>query len=577
MAVTDLQAYVRQIRERIVDNDYEPEFDEKDDKKDKALRENEDLNHGAILRGTLQEGDGQHAAQEGDLVYIHVAVKSASGKLLESTRKEQGGSGRPLAFVLGKGIRAPRGWELALQDMVQQQRCELAIKPEYAYKHKDCQVKSPRGANINETLHFDITLLEIYSRDNVRVVGPREDIYKTIKHRSDFWETPHEPYDVEISCSARLPSTSGRHMDSTPYFTAASLKFSVGSGAAPSGLEEGLSSMVKGERAVISCPAQYACGGSMLPHPPGHPERVEFELHLLTLAQVRDLTGKGEVIKRRIREGTGQFPMDCPIQDSKVRIHYRGYLADTGQEFINTRDPDEDREPYEFDTGMGVLPEAIDMSVRLMTPGEVSSITSSSQYAYDGRPDRPAGVPHGAQVKWDVELISFEKQQDWERAEPDVKIERAGKLKEQGNAAFKAGQLKFARNKYTKALRLADRLFDIETEEQAEAAAVVKTACLVNLANCAHKEQQYGEALDWCNKALRESDDHVKALYRRAMAYTALGEFERAEQDLNKWKELEPSAAADAAAQISKLRAVQKAANAKQKQQFRNFFGHARD
>lgn len=61
-----------------------------------------------------------------------------------------------------------------------------------------------------------------------------------------------------------------------------------------------------------------------------------------------------------------------------------------------------------------------------MTPGEVSSITSSSQYAYDGRPDRPAGVPHGAQVKWDVELISFEKQQDWERAEPDVKIERAG-------------------------------------------------------------------------------------------------------------------------------------------------------
>ena len=38
---------------------------------------------------------------------------------------------------------------------------------------------------------------------------------------------------------------------------------------------------------------------------------------------------------------------------------------------------------------------------------------------------------------------------------------------------------------------------------QAEAASGVKAACLVNLANCAHKEQQYGEALDWCNKALR--------------------------------------------------------------------------
>ncbi len=60
------------------------------------------------------------------------------------------------------------------------------------------------------------------------------------------------------------------------------------------------------------------------------------------------------------------------------------------------------------------------------------------------------------------------------------------------------------------------------------------------------------------------------------MAYTALGEFERAEEDLNKWKELEPHAAADAAAQIMKLKAGQKAANAKQKQQFKNFFGNVR-
>lgn len=61
-----------------------------------------------------------------------------------------------------------------------------------------------------------------------------------------------------------------------------------------------------------------------------------------------------------------------------------------------------------------------------MTPGEVSTITSTSQYAYDGRPDRPGAVPLGAKVEWEVELISFEKQQDWERAEPDVKISHAG-------------------------------------------------------------------------------------------------------------------------------------------------------
>lgn len=39
--------------------------------------------------------------------------------------------------------------------------------------------------------------------------------------------------------------------------------------------------------------------------------------------QVRDMTGNGAVMKRRIKEGTGQFPMDCPMEDSRLQIHYR--------------------------------------------------------------------------------------------------------------------------------------------------------------------------------------------------------------------------------------------------------------
>ena len=61
-----------------------------------------------------------------------------------------------------------------------------------------------------------------------------------------------------------------------------------------------------------------------------------------------------------------------------------------------------------------------------MTPGEISTITSISRFAYDGRADRPAAVLEGSKVEWELELISFEKQQDWERAEPNAKIKRAG-------------------------------------------------------------------------------------------------------------------------------------------------------
>ena len=92
--------------------------------------------------------------------------------------------------------------------MVAQQRCQLSVKPEYGYKHKDCHMKPPKGADIDEVLQFDITLLEVYSKDNVRVVGVREDIYKTIKQRSEFWESPREPYEVLDLLPSHLSSVS---------------------------------------------------------------------------------------------------------------------------------------------------------------------------------------------------------------------------------------------------------------------------------------------------------------------------------------------------------------------------------
>ena len=61
-----------------------------------------------------------------------------------------------------------------------------------------------------------------------------------------------------------------------------------------------------------------------------------------------------------------------------------------------------------------------------MTCGEISRISSSGRYAYDGRQDRPPEVLEGTNVEFEVELVSFQKQPDWERAPPDAKIQRAG-------------------------------------------------------------------------------------------------------------------------------------------------------
>lgn len=47
--------------------------------------------------------------------------------------------------------------------------------------------------------------------------------------------------------------------------------------------------------------------------------------------QVRDLTGSGEVTKRRIREGVGEFPIDCPLEDNAVVVHFKATIAGTDQ------------------------------------------------------------------------------------------------------------------------------------------------------------------------------------------------------------------------------------------------------
>jgi hypothetical protein len=100
-----------------------------------------------VLQAVVQQGEGDATPKDGDLVsrqqagpapsnqltaaqqknspsavlpasfvqvYVHYSVLNAENDLLYTTWAEEGGSGQPLAFVLGKGSRAPRAWELSL-------------------------------------------------------------------------------------------------------------------------------------------------------------------------------------------------------------------------------------------------------------------------------------------------------------------------------------------------------------------------------------------------------------------------------------------------------------------------------
>ena len=75
-------------------------------------------------------------------------------------------------------------------------------------------------------------------------------------------------------------------------------------------------------------------------------------------------------------------------------------------------------------------------------------------------------------------------------------------LKAEGNAAYAAGDLGVAVEKYTAALQT-----DISTADRA--------TVLCNRAQCYLKQDQFSNAIEDCTACLTSSPDNVKALFRR--------------------------------------------------------------
>jgi hypothetical protein len=52
---------------------------------------------------------------------------------------------------------------------------------------------------------------------------------------------------------------------------------------------------------------------------------------------------------------TGEFPMDCPLQDSVLRIHYKGFLPDKGGQLFYDSRKEPGGEPVTFGSDEGLV------------------------------------------------------------------------------------------------------------------------------------------------------------------------------------------------------------------------------
>ncbi|XP_022746613.1 peptidyl-prolyl cis-trans isomerase PASTICCINO1-like [Durio zibethinus] len=516
---------------------------------------------GSLMKALMRPGGGESYPSDGDQVIYHCTVRTLDGVVVESTRLENGGKGIPIRHVLGKS-KMILGLLEGISTMLKGEVAMFKMKPEMHYAEEDCPVPVPSSFPKEDELHFDIELIDF---SKAKVVCDDLGVLKKVIDEGQGWESPREAYEVKAWISAKTGD--GKfilsHTEGEPYF------FTFGKSEVPKGLEMGIGTMARKEKAVIYVTNQYLNPSPLLPVIEGY-EEVHFEVELVHFIQVRDMLGDGRLIKRRLQDGKGEFPMDCPLHDSLLKVHYKGMLLNKEKTVFYETRVENQGEPLEFSSGEGMVPEGFEMCVRLMLPGEIALVTCPPDYAYD-KFSRPPNVPEGAHVQWEIELLGFEMPKDWTGLNFQSIMDEAEKIRVTGNRLFKEGKFELAKAKYEKVLREFNHV-NPQTDEEGKVFIEARNSLHLNVAACFLKMGECRKSIEACNKVLDATPVHVKALYRRGMAYMAAGDFEEARSNFQMMIKIDKSSEPDATAALAKLKKQEQEVESKARKQFKGLF-----
>ncbi|CAL2268228.1 unnamed protein product [Prunus armeniaca] len=465
----------------------EPQKKEKEPTEDEKRRQK--IAPGTLMKAVVRPGGGDATPSDNYQVVYHYTVRTLDGVVVESSRSEYGGKGIPIRHVLGKS-KMIVGLLEGIPTMLKGEIAMFKMKPQVHYGEDDCPVVAPSSFPKDDELHFEIEMIDFFK---AKVISDDLGVVKKVITEGQGWECPREPYEVKAWICAKtgdgkviVTRTQGE-----PFF------FNFGKSEVPKGLEMGIGTMTREEKAVIYVTSQYLTTSPFLPAVEGL-EEVHFEVELVHFIQVRDMLGDGRLIKRRIRDGKGEFPMDCPLQDSLLRVHYKGMLQNEEKTiFFDTR-VDNHGQPLEFCSGEGLVPEGFEMCVRLMVPEEIALVTCPPDYAYDKFP-RPANVPEGAHIQWEIELLGFEMPKDWTGLNFQTIMEEAEKIRNTGNRLFKERKFELAKAKYDKVLREFNHV-NPQDDEEGKIFSNTRNLLHLNVAACYLKMGECRKSIETCNK-----------------------------------------------------------------------------
>ncbi|XP_068658160.1 70 kDa peptidyl-prolyl isomerase-like [Aristolochia californica] len=181
----------------------------------------------------------------------------------------------------------------------------------------------------------------------------------------------------------------------------APFSFILGRGEVIKGLDEGIATMKKGERAIFTIPPSLAYGEVGSPPLITPNATLFFDVELLSWNTIRDLTGDRGVIKKIVREGEGWL---APKELDEVFVKYSVKLED-GTIVSKSEDG------VEFYVSNGWLCPAIGIAVKTMRKGEIAELSVKYSYGLEqngnGALKNDFQVPTCSELIVDIELVSW--------------------------------------------------------------------------------------------------------------------------------------------------------------------------
>lgn len=171
--------------------------------------------------------------------------------------------------------------------------------------------------------------------------------------------------------------------------------------------------------------------------------------------------------------------------------------------------------------------EALDLALMEMAKGAQAEVRTTGEYLFSAAENAKLGLDASTPVLVTITLRSFTKAPSMYELSAADKLTTATRLKDEGNAMFKAAQLRRAMRKYQAVIDCFASTTGLLDEDRKAADALTLSAHL-NAAACTLKTGDNKKVIEHTNKALAIDKGNAKAVYRKAQALYAMRDFEQA-------------------------------------------------